>query len=453
MLDFTNFGLRQTGVMPSRNSKEIAASFCGVGCECLDRDYFDPKPVFPQLGEIGIKWVRLQTGWIKCEKSPGVYDFGWLDWQVDTLLAAGIQPWFNLCYGNPLYTPGAGPTAEKAVGQVPLNTPEALTAWLNFTKALAKHFKGRVQVYEIWNEPNHPLFWVNLPITGKNYARLFDPTQQAIRDVLPEARIVALAATSGIFSVAGMNYVKEFFSSLQDPMAVDIVTFHSYRYPPDNRYAEDVNWLRSVVEEFNPAIELWQGESGYASEPNGTGSEANHNYTSEIIQAKWMTRHVLCNLGLGLRHVSWHQAIDLAGYREPDKINPKGLLRTPDATRKPSFYVYQRLCALFTADVQPCVRRWRAQVQTSTMDYLMPSVQAYHFTNTDGMHYLTYWRDGDIHNHNVMEEVELWVEGQCHFTRLLDPYTGYSYTAQGETDGSGTRFRLPLTDYALILTT
>ncbi len=237
MLDFTNFGLRRSGVMPTRNSKEIAASFCGVGCETLDRDYFDPKPVFPQLPELGIKWARLQTGWIKCEQSPGVYDFGWLDWQVDTLLASGIQPWFNLSYGNPLYTPEAGPTAEHAVGQVPLNTPEALTAWLNYVQALVKHFKTRVHVYEIWNEPDHPKFWANLPIAGEQYARLFDPTQKAIRAVFPEARIAAFALTSAFLEPDGHRFTREFFESIPDPGSVDIITFHSYRYPPDHNYA------------------------------------------------------------------------------------------------------------------------------------------------------------------------------------------------------------------------
>ncbi len=452
MEHFTSFDLRQTGTMPVRNSSEIKASYCGVGCETLDRDYFDPVPVFPQLPELGVKWARLQTGWIKCEREPGKYDFSWLDWQVDTLLKSGIQPWLSLSYGNPLYTPEAGPSAEQAVGQVPLNTPEAETAWLNYVKALTAHFRDRVQVYEVWNEPNHPKFWVNLPIGGDQYARLFESTQAAIREVFPEARIAALAMTGAFLSPAGHKFTREFFENITDPDSVDIVTFHSYRYPPDRDYAEDFAAAKALVAEYNPRAELWQGESGYPSQPGGTGAKAHRDRTSEVLQAKWLSRHVLCHLGLGIKHVSWHQAIDLLGYREPDKVNPKGLLRAPKATRKPSFYVYQRICGLFDADTQPVRRRWRAHVQTTTADCLMPTVKAFHFQDSGRRPYITYWKNGEIAlDEEAPDKVDLWVAGDWSRAELLDPYTGNIYQVDGTSDGEGYSFALPVTDYALIL--
>lgn len=451
MLDFTAFGLHRKDKMLVRNSKDIGASYCGVGCETLDRDYFDPVPVFPQLPELGIKWARLQTGWIKCEREPGKYDFAWLDWQVDTLLQSGIQPWMCLSYGNPLYTPDAGPTAEQAVGQVPLNSPEAKAAWLNYVKALVRHFRERVQVYEIWNEPNHPKFWANLPIDGEQYARLFEPTQAVIRQVYPPARIAALAMTGSFLSPGGHEFARQFFDNIADPDTVDIVTFHSYRYPPDRNYIEDFAAVKSLVAEYNPQTELWQGESGYPSQPGGTGSKAYNDTTSEIIQAKWLSRHVLCHLGLGIKHVSWHQAIDLLGYREPDKVNPKGLLRAPEATRKPSFYVYQRICALFDADMQPVTRDWQAHIQTFTNENTMPTVKAFHFSKGNDHLYMTYWQEGGIADESSPSTVKLWVQGDWSQAELLDPYTGEIYQASAVPVGGGYKFTLPLTDYALIL--
>ena len=74
---------------------DIAAERLGIGFEKLDRAVFEPERAYEKLGEIGIKWVRLQSGWARTEKEPGVYDFTWLDDIVDNLSMPqnwGISP-------------------------------------------------------------------------------------------------------------------------------------------------------------------------------------------------------------------------------------------------------------------------------------------------------------------------------------------------------------------------
>lgn len=92
--------LEVLGKVRPRPSKSIAASPLGVGFETLDRQMFAPEPTYPFLAQLGAKWARVQTGWCRCEPAKGKYDFAWLDAIVDRLLAIGIQPWFNLGYGN-----------------------------------------------------------------------------------------------------------------------------------------------------------------------------------------------------------------------------------------------------------------------------------------------------------------------------------------------------------------
>ena len=266
------------------------------------------------------------------------------------------------------------------------------------------------------------------------------------------ARIAALALTGGALLEHGRRYAQEFFETIKDPTQVDIVSFHSYRYPPDRQYPCDAGLLKDLVHRYCPQAELWQGESGYPSKPNGTGAQAHNNVTSETIQAKWLSRHVLCNLGIGIRHVSWHQAIDLLGYREPDKVNPKGLLRAPDATRKPSFEVYQRLCALFDEQTVPYQNPWNAQIPEHTDDYTMPTITAFQFTRGK-THMLTYWRSNEIGDDMQAYPVSLWVKGAWETARLLDPLTGKVYDVTGKKENDGYRFQLPLSDGALILTT
>jgi hypothetical protein len=268
------FGLERVGVLRPRDSLSIESSRCGVGCETLDRDLFDYRPVFPQMGELGVKWARLQTGWAKCETQKGEYDFAWLDDQVNCLLSYGIRPWFCVGFGNPIYTPAAAEGYQTVTGQVPLGDPETEQAWVSYVKALVAFFRDRVTHYEIWNEPENVRFWQDRPRTGASYARLFDLTVPAIKEAYPEAKIVAGGMTARVLAPEGRAWVREFLRSIDDPTVIDVLTFHSYRYPPERDYEEEVQRLQALLAEFNPRIRLWQGESGYPSVPSGSGSRA-----------------------------------------------------------------------------------------------------------------------------------------------------------------------------------
>lgn len=79
-------GITYLGQLKTKKSKEIKDSIVSVGFETLDRDTFDPNDIYDFLGESGIKYARVQTGWLKCEKVPGQYDWAWLDSIVNNLL-------------------------------------------------------------------------------------------------------------------------------------------------------------------------------------------------------------------------------------------------------------------------------------------------------------------------------------------------------------------------------
>jgi hypothetical protein len=130
------------------------------------------------LGKLGAKGIRLQGGWAKCEKQPGVYSWEWLDKVVDDALSQGVQPWIQTSYGNPIYN-GGGTTGLG--GSLP-SSPEALAAWDNWVRALVQRYKDRVKEWEIWNEPDlnakHPT--IGSPVTAEDYAKLFIRTAEII---------------------------------------------------------------------------------------------------------------------------------------------------------------------------------------------------------------------------------------------------------------------------------
>ena len=79
-----------------------------IGCEVLDRDFAKFSAYRDYLPKLGIRSIRLQGGWAKCERERGRYDFAWLDECVDFALAHGLNPILETDYGNPLYKGGGG---------------------------------------------------------------------------------------------------------------------------------------------------------------------------------------------------------------------------------------------------------------------------------------------------------------------------------------------------------
>ncbi|NMA39117.1 MAG: hypothetical protein GX937_02965, partial [Lentisphaerae bacterium] len=75
MMNGLTLTLPRIGALRPRSVTEIAGSNWTLGCEVLDRDFADYQQYKEYIAPLGIKTIRLQGGWAKCEKVPGVYDF------------------------------------------------------------------------------------------------------------------------------------------------------------------------------------------------------------------------------------------------------------------------------------------------------------------------------------------------------------------------------------------
>lgn len=342
------------GRLKARSPAEISASPLSVGFETLDRQLFDPGKAYPRLAGLGAKWARCQTGWGRTERQKGIYDFAWLDEVVDTLRKAGIQPWFNLGYGNRLYTPHS--PDDFAVGWAPLNDDEARAGWVRFAGRIAEHFRGRVRHWEIWNEPNITNFWKPRKPSPEDYVELVRITAPEIRRRIPDAVIVG-----GAFAGMPTDYFRR---CLEAGMAdfVDRVSYHPYRPVPEKGYEAEVRAWRALAEKHRPGLRLWQGENGCPSKKGGSGALANLEW-DELRQAKWVLRRILADLALEIELTSYYHTVDLVGYRlatgGPGKTNYKGLLRGEDYSPKPSYFAYRCLAAIFDAEARRIDREVR----------------------------------------------------------------------------------------------
>ena len=111
--------------------------------------------------DLGLRWMRL-GGW------GGTLDWDWVEYEkgryridprtdaaITEVANNGIKILMILCYGNWLYTEEGKRPAMPVPWGAPApfaGTPEQMEAYKNYCRFMARHFKGRVACYELWNE-------------------------------------------------------------------------------------------------------------------------------------------------------------------------------------------------------------------------------------------------------------------------------------------------------------
>jgi hypothetical protein len=453
-----DFGLPTLGRIKPRTSLSIAASPLSIGFETLDRQMFDPERTYPHLAAVGVKWARCQTGWARTERAKGEYDFLWLDDVVNSLRKIGIQPWFNLGYGNRLYTPEA--PHESAVGWAPLFTNEARDAWLRYVRKIAEHFADRVRHWEIWNEPNIANFWQPKKPSADDYVELVKMTALEIRTRAPDAVIIGGA-------LAGLGSALAFLGrcmTLGMGDHVDRISYHPYRAVPESNYDKEVRALRDLLATHKAGIEIWQGENGCPSQKGGSGALADLDW-NETRQAKWLLRRIVNDLRLRVELTSYFHTVDMVNYiwssGQTGKTNYKGILRGNTYTRKPSYYAYQSLCAMFDTETRATpmpINFARSDEKAGNDDGKRPNLSAIlaaTFVRRDTP-MVAYWYPADLQKDFPACNVDVSLGADRPFSNpvLADPLTGLVYGIERATREGGiyTFHSMPLRDYPLIIT-
>lgn len=461
------YRLKEIGKIKTKKAAEISSSRLGIGFEKLDRDAFDPEKAYDKVSEIGIKWVRLQSGWQKTERVKGVYDFAWLDTIVDNIIKRGMTPWICVCYGNALY----GGMAEEvfgAVGCPPIHTKEQIDAWNNYCTALAKHYVGRVTHFEVWNEPNGIWCWkhgVNATELGEFTIR----TARALRAGNPSAYVIGGAVCS-----IKIPYLNEAFKT---GMAneVDAISFHAYHFD-DRKIRPSVRALRALINRYNPSLEIIQGESGAQSQPFGHGAMRQGAWTPRK-QCKHMLRHLITDLGMGVKFTSYFSCMDMmealngkvedrASYRDFGYFGVLGAefdengVATGEYPKKPSFYTLSYLASLFEGNVTEADLPILATEEIAPHCGKFPTVsireiESYGFCLDNGSLAFAYWCPVN-HLTTDLEDAVSFHCAELGDARLVDPLDGTVYEIPPEImqkdEFGGVKFSLlPIKDYPLIL--
>src|SRR5579862_751962 len=233
-------------------------------------------------------WDAL-VAWPQIEPKKGQWNFGLLDQYValaeerrtGVLLPLGLSPqWAS---ARPLessvYQPGnASEPADNA-------------DWKNYVTAVVSRYKGRIEAYEIWNEPNNKGFW-----TG-DMTKMVALTREAseiIHRIDPAASVVSPAATTN----SGIAWLTQFLN-LGGGKYVDVISYHFYVSPqPPEMMVPLIQQVRQIMRDTGVAEKpLWNTESGW---------QVPKPFPSADLAAAYLARAYILNWAAGVSRFYWY---------------------------------------------------------------------------------------------------------------------------------------------------
>lgn len=189
-----------------------------------------PEQYINLLKKYNITSFRTDYHWADVEKQRGVYTPAShkLDALINLAVINNIKPILILDYGNPLYVNGK-PTTD--------NERDAFARYAAWT---VSHFKGKVDVFEIWNEWHleKPRFLSQNQKSAQQYVSLVHSCYTAIKKVDPNVKVIAgsfnptqkdeIIWQDKLFELGFLNYID----------GVSIHTYHNtdstFMPPQDN---------------------------------------------------------------------------------------------------------------------------------------------------------------------------------------------------------------------------
>lgn len=271
-----------------------------------DKENF--APLAQALRTVGIGWVRERFGWGDVSPEPGKINWKQYDVMADVMRETGIRV-YQIWHDSPGWTrPGDDTT----------RTPQDLREVYRFTKTLAEHYRGRVQAWEVWNEPDIG-FWPDLSDT---YTGLLKAAYLGFK-----AGDADLPVLMGSFC----RGYSAFDEGVMDSGAADyfdIFNWHSYN--PPEAYAGILSRYLELMDKHGCADRpVWMSECGIpmrASLPEGEFTPED-----DATQARFIPRSFASSLAAGTdRHFFFVYPFYLEG------INQFGVLHK-DLSPRPAF--------------------------------------------------------------------------------------------------------------------
>jgi len=298
-----------------------STSFSAPGLYAIPEDFFgispDRSPLekedFDLLGDFGAVWIRTTARWSGIEKQEGVWNFEFWDDYVDKAKAAGKKVVLVLAFDNPWLYEDHKEHRDLSEREIPY--------FLKYVEQMVDRYRGKVDAFEIWNEPNW-FFWNG---SSDHFYALSAAAAKKAKEVDPDSVILA-GSTFRVNTRFQRNMFKA--GAFEN---TDGISLHPYASDALNTMKQ-VDKLRKIMDEFNYRKPVWITEVGYATGGIYFSSNKLKRYPEYIVKT-------LCGLAArGVRNAIWYELMDEYNKGEaPNRWNPSqffGLIY-PDKTFKP----------------------------------------------------------------------------------------------------------------------
>ncbi|MDY6996156.1 MAG: cellulase family glycosylhydrolase [Actinomycetota bacterium] len=231
----------------------------------------------------GASWLRVLFDWNLIEPSKGQYQWAVVDRIVDAAAARDLR-----VLGNIAFTPGwaRGP---QSFFTAPPDNPDDFGA---FATAVVEHFGSRVSDWEIWNEPNLPLFWGFQGNAAPRYTELLKAAYVAIKDAQPSSTVVSAGLSRAVGGHSPPSFMTQMYAAGAKGY-FDAAAMHPYVFPgglavdPENGWS-DVGRVREVmVANGDGGKKIWMTEFGAPTSDPGAEGVSQQQQARQITDILW----------------------------------------------------------------------------------------------------------------------------------------------------------------------
>jgi hypothetical protein len=254
--------------------------------------------------------------WVDLEPRKNEFNFTHLDKYVATAQQKHVKVLLPL-YASPQWA-SARPTEESRTGTPGTAAePADMEDWRNFVRTVATRYKGRIEAYEVWNEPNLTMYW-----TG-SVKQLVDMSREAfriIKSVDPDALVVLPACTSG----NGPQFLDDFLKQGGGQYG-DVIGYHFYVSGAPEAIIDMASRVKDILRANHVDKPVWNTESGW-HDPSP--------FPSDELGAAYVSRALILAWAAGVSRFYWY-SWDGHGWVSLEMVEV-----VDDVTKKPAAKAY-----------------------------------------------------------------------------------------------------------------
>ncbi len=259
------------------------------------------------------EWRLWDTGttWHDLEPQRGVWRFDRLDSLVKTAKAHDKQ--ILLTLGQTPTWASRDPHRASVYGTGASAPPQEIGDWIEYVSQVTNRYRGQIEAYEIWNEPNLAEFY-----TG-DVGEMINLTREAavvIHRVDPHARIVSPSASM----LSGVDWLRRYLEA-GGGQYTDVLGYHFYVVPAaPEAMVPLIAAVRKLLDDAGYAgMPIWDTETGWGGEKKTMPAG---------VQQAFLSRALLLGRLAGLERFYWY------AWDNHNWVNLE--LTTPDNTRPTS---------------------------------------------------------------------------------------------------------------------